>query len=182
MDEDISKIDLAALKVISYPDPRLRTKAAAIVKFDKSLAALATRMLELMREKKGVGLAAPQVGLPLRMFVMNATEDPANDAVVVNPEIRDGIQIRESEEGCLSIPDVRVHVRRPSRCRLIAQGVKGEPIELEGEELIARVWQHETDHLNGVLIIDRMAPSDKIAVRKKLRELEEKFKPPGGQR
>lgn len=179
MDFDLSKLDLAALKIVQYPDPRLRTKAAPIDKPDATVAALARRMFELMRAGKGVGLAAPQVGVPLRMFVMNATEDPANDAVIINPEILDAVQIRESEEGCLSIPDVRVNVRRPSRCRLVARNLKGERIEMDGEDLPARVWQHETDHLNGVLIIDRMSPSDKIAVRKKLKELEDKFKKAG---
>lgn len=176
MDVDLSKLDLPNLTIVNYPDPRLRIKAAPIERLDQHVAALARRMFELMRASKGVGLAAPQVGVPLRLFVMNHTDDPKNDTVVINPEILDGVQIRESEEGCLSIPDVRVNVRRPSRCRLVAQNLKGERIELDGDDLPARVWQHETDHLNGVLIIDRMSPTDKIAVRKKLKNLEDKFK------
>lgn len=175
MEVDFSKLGLAKLNIIHYPDPRLRKRAAAVERFDEQLAALARRMLEMMREAKGVGLAAPQLGLPLRLFVMNATEDPANDLVVINPQISDGLQIKEAEEGCLSIPEVRVNVRRPSRVHLRAQDVTGQSFELEGADLAARVWQHETDHLDGVLIIDRMSPSDKIAVRKSLKDLETKF-------
>ena len=169
-------LDLAKLSIIHYPDPRLRKKGEPVTRFDEELVALSQRMLELMRGDKGVGLAGPQVGLALRLFVMNVTDDPANDQVFVNPEIHDARNPKEGEEGCLSIPDVRGQVRRAFRCRIVAQNVKGERVEAEAEDLVARVWQHETDHLNGVLIIDRFGPSDQMAVKKSLKELEAIYK------
>lgn len=177
--------DYSKLSIIHYPDPRLREKAAPVSRFDSDLAALAARMLVLMREEKGIGLAATQVGIAQRLFVMNVTDDPANDQVLINPVISDGRNPKEDEEGCLSLPDIRGQVRRPNRCRLTAQNLRGETIELEADELVARVWQHETDHLNGVLIIDRFGPSEKMAFKKTLLEMEARFKagekpnPPG---
>lgn len=167
--------DLDNLTIIHYPDPRLKKRAIEIDRFDDDLAALAGRMLELMKDARGVGLAAPQVGLPLRLFVMNATGRADDDLVFVNPRLSAQQGNADDEEGCLSIPDVRVQVRRAVRCRIDAQDVRGEPIAFEGEDLVSRVWQHETDHLNGVLIIDRMSASDRIATRRTLRELEAKW-------
>lgn len=167
--------DWSKLTVLHYPDPRLRKHCEPVTAFDDDLAALAKRLIELMRAHNGVGLAAAQVGVPLRLFVMNTTDDAKNDKVVVNPELVDLQGAKESEEGCLSLPDVRVQVRRAFRAKLKAQDLQGKPLEIEGDDLTARVWQHETDHLNGVLIIDRMGPSDKIATKKALRELEVKF-------
>jgi peptide deformylase len=175
-------IDLESLQVIHYPDPRLRQVAATVTRFDDELAGLAARMFELMRAHKGVGLAAPQVGVSLRLFVMNATGDPGDDRALVNPEIVDPENPREDEEGCLSIPEVRVQVRRAGRCRIKAQDLSGAAIELTDEGLVARIWQHETDHLLGKLIIDRMGPADKIATRQRLRELEEDFRAAAGKR
>ncbi|RMF86188.1 MAG: peptide deformylase [Planctomycetota bacterium] len=163
------------MRIIKYPDPRLRKKCAPVTEFNDELRALATRMLELMKAAPGVGLAAPQVGVLLRMFVCNVTGEEGDDCVLVNPEIRDASGWKEAEEGCLSIPEVYVQVRRSLRCTVVAQDLDGNPIELRGEDLPARVWQHETDHLNGVLILDRMGPADEIATRKKLRELEAQY-------
>ena len=167
--------DWSKLEIIHYPDPRLRQRCEPVTEFDADLAALAKRMLELMRAHNGVGLAAAQVGVPLRLFVMNTTEDAANDKVFANPELLDLTGAKESEEGCLSLPEVRVQVRRAQRGKLRAQDLKGQTVEIEADDLTARVWQHEIDHLNGVLIIDRMGPSDKIATKKLLRELELEF-------
>lgn len=163
---------LQNLTVHHYPDPCLRKVCAPIAEFDGDLAALARRMLELMHAGGGIGLAAPQVGLLKRMFVMNITGEETDDLIFVNPEIRDMHGNREAEEGCLSLPEMYVQVRRAARCRIVAQDLNGAPVELEGEDLLCRVWQHETDHLSGILILDRMGPSDKIATKKKLRELE----------
>ncbi len=167
--------NLDELTIINYPDPRLRERCAPVTEFNGELEALARRMLELMRERRGVGLAAAQVGVPLRLFVMNMTGQPDGDRAYVNPEIRDAVQMREAEEGCLSIPEVTVTVRRAHSCRLVARTLSGEPVELEGEGLQARVWQHETDHLDGVLILDRMGPGDALATRRALRELEDVY-------
>ena len=163
-------------RIVEYPDPRLRQRCAAVKVFDERLAALADRMLELMRERHGVGLAGPQVGACHRLFVCNPTGEPADDHIYVNPELSDLTHPVEAEEGCLSIPEVRVVIRRAGSCRIKAVNLKGEPIEEQAEILLARIWQHETDHLNGRLIIDAMNPTDKIATKKQLATLEERFK------
>lgn len=170
------KFEIEKLRIIHYPDPRLRGKARPVEQFDGELAALAERMHALMREDKGVGLAAPQLGLGLRMFVMNHTGEPGDARTFVNPVIRDKQGAAEAEEGCLSLPGVFVQVRRAASCAIEARDVRGEPIRLEGSELIARVWQHETDHLDGRLIIDRMGPSDALKVKKTLQALEEQYR------
>ena len=169
-------VELQNLTIVHYPHPALRKVCEPVMEFGDELKAFADRMLELMHAGHGVGLAAPQVGVLKRMFVMNATEERGDDMVFVNPEIRDLHGSREAEEGCLSLPEVYVQIRRAPRCRIVAQDVYGQPIELEGEDLVCRAWQHETDHLNGILILDRMGPSDKIATKKRLRELEAAYK------
>lgn len=168
--------DWSKLEVIYYPDPRLRKACRIVEEFDDALAALAGRMLELMRAEQGVGLAAPQVGQQVRLFVCNVTGDPKDDRVFVNPELSELSGEIESQEGCLSIPDVLVTLRRAKHCRLNAKDIKGRPIELEGEDLVARCWQHEVDHLHGRLIIDSMSESDRIANRRTLKDLERKHK------
>ncbi|MCA9243687.1 MAG: peptide deformylase [Phycisphaerales bacterium] len=167
---------LSQLQIILYPDPRLRRKCEPVTDFSPELNALAGRMFDLMREAKGVGLAAPQVGVLLRMFVMNHTGEPGDDRVFVNPRFVDRDGWQEGEEGCLSIPDVRVQVRRAATVKLIAQDLAGVEYEYTSEELIARIWQHETDHLNGVLILDHMRPTDRIATKKTLKELEARYR------
>lgn len=162
-------------RIIRYPDPRLRQICARIREFDERTAALAERMLELMKEGNGVGLAGPQIGVGLRIFVASPTGEPGDAQVLINPELHDLQGAVEAEEGCLSLPDIRVNIRRARKCRIRAQDIHGKPFEMEGEGLIARIWQHETDHLDGKLIIDRMDATDRIANRKKIAELEEKF-------
>lgn len=168
--------DLKNLQVIHYPDPRLRKHSTQVTDFDDTLAALVDRMLELMETGKGVGLAAPQVGINRRLFVMNATGEPGDQRALINPQIREPHGSAEAEEGCLSLPGVNVNVRRAQRCRVTAQDLQGRPLEFEAEDLIARICQHETDHLNGVLITDRMGPSDRIATRKILKALESQYR------
>jgi len=167
---------LEELTIVHYPDPCLRKVCEPITEFGSELTALAERMLELMHAGQGIGLAGPQVGLLKRLFVMNITGERKDDAVFINPEIRDMHGSREAEEGCLSLPEVYVQVRRAARCRIVAQNLSGQPVELEGEDLLCRVWQHETDHLNGILILDRMGPSDRIATKKRLKELEAAYR------
>ncbi len=162
--------------IVCYPDPVLREKCAPIEEFDDSVAALAQRMLEIMKAGRGVGLAGPQVGLAYRIFVCNPTGQPEDDYVYINPELSDLSGAAELEEGCLSLPQVQVLKQRARRCRIRAFNAAGEPIELEGQDLIARIWQHETDHLDGVLIIDRMGPTDRIANKKILAQLEADFR------
>jgi len=164
------------LTIIKWPDPRLKKKSEPVTAFDEDLRKLATRMLELMRECRGVGLAAPQVGRNVRLFVINPTGKPEDDKVYVNPVLSDAEGDEEAEEGCLSLPDVNVKVTRPTASvRMQAQDLSGEPFEQVGSGFITRIWQHENDHLNGILILDRMGPVAKLTYRKRLKELEEEY-------
>jgi peptide deformylase len=122
-----------------------------------------------------VGLAAPQVGKNIRLFVMNHNGEPGSDRIYVNPVLSDADGDEEAEEGCLSLPKVNVMVVRSKAMRMTAMDLHGKPFEQIETGYIARIWQHEVDHLNGVLITDRMGPVAKMAHRKILRELEEKY-------
>ena len=163
------------LAIINYPDPRLRKMSKPVESFDADLRALAQRMFELMREHRGVGLAAPQVGVNLRLFVMNHSGKPEDDRVYVNPILSDATGEEEGEEGCLSLPDINTPVVRARTLRLEAHDLEGNPVTETETGYIARIWQHETDHLNGTLIIDRMGPTAKMAAKKKLKQLEETY-------
>lgn len=166
------------LTIIRWPDPRLKKTSEAVAAIDDDLRRTAEQMLALMRAAKGVGLAAPQVGINRRLFVMNHTGEPGDDRVYVNPTLTalDGDAVA-AEEGCLSLPDIHIDVVRPAHVRLDALDLDGNPITVEREGFEARVWQHENDHLLGILLTDRMSFSDKMKHRRRLRELEAKLKP-----
>ena len=165
-----------ALKIILWPDPRLKKMSTPVQTFDADLRALAARMLDLMREARGVGLAAPQVGQNIRLFVMNATGELQDDRVYVNPVLSDADGEDEVEEGCLSLPGINLDVARPTKVHMQAQDLDGKPIDEVAEGFVARVWQHEFDHLNGVMLTDRMGPVARMANRRTLKELEERYK------
>jgi peptide deformylase len=166
---------LKNLKLISYPDPRLKKSSAPVEAFDAHLRELAERMLQLMREHRGVGLAAPQVGRNIRLFVMNPTGEPDDDRVYVNPQLTDTSGEESAEEGCLSIPGINADIVRSRTATLRAHDLEGKPIELTETGYIARIWQHEIDHLDGVLIIDRMGATAKMMARRTLKDLEEQW-------
>ena len=126
-----TKIMDSRLKIILYPDPRLKKISAPVTAFDQKLADLAAGMFELMREARGVGLAAPQVGVNLRLFVMNHDGDPAHDRVYVNPMLSEADGEEEDEEGCLSLPKVNVKVFRNDTMRISAQDLTGQPFEAD---------------------------------------------------
>lgn len=167
---------LDQIRIVLYPDPVLRKKCAPVVEFDDELASLATRMIELMHEARGVGLAAPQVGVPIRMFVCNDTGEQGADTVWVNPVLSEFEGGAEAEEGCLSLPVVSVVRRRATNCQINGYGIDGVAKEQEGSDLLARVWQHETDHLDGRLIIDAMSSACELANRRIIKQLEADFK------
>jgi peptide deformylase len=129
-------------------------------------------MLTLMKEAKGVGLAAPQVGISVRLFVCNITGEAGDDTVFVNPRFVERTGLMEGEEGCLSIPGVSVSLRRSARAVIEACDLEGRSFRRTGEQMLARAWQHEMDHLNGLLIIDNMSPTDEIANRRAIKQLE----------
>lgn len=161
------------LGIVIYPDPALRRRAAPLERIDDSVRAVARRMHVLMREAGGVGLAAPQVGLAWRMFVANVTGEPEDARVFINPALREPTRQTEPyEEGCLSLPHVTGEITRPRGITIDALDEHGRSVTLIAEGLEARVWQHEYDHLEGVLIIDRMPRADRMANKRALLELE----------
>ena len=160
------------LQIVSYPDPVLRKKCTPVETFDDELAALAERMCRLLHDASGLGLAAPQVGVTIRMFISNSGQEGEDNVMWVNPVLSDLEGAIESEEGCLSIPDVSIPKRRAVHAVLNAFDLTGKPIKAHASDLIARVWQHEVDHLNGVLVIDHMSDTVELANRRILRELE----------
>ena len=140
--------------------------------FDSSLRQLAEAMIEVMYSADGVGLAAPQVGESIRLFVADPrTQEGREPRVFINPVLEYAGQMVGEEEGCLSIPGIQVNIRRPESVCIRAQDLEGNPFEIQSEGFPSRVWQHECDHLDGVLIIDRMTPLDRLSTRKSLKEL-----------
>lgn len=163
-------------RIVLYPDPRLRRKCAPFEGIDDSVGRLAERMLELMHAANGVGLAGPQVGICRRIFVCNPTGESGDDRIFINPVLTDLTGAIEAEEGCLSIPDVRILIRRARRCRISGLDATGRPVEAACEDLLSRIVQHEADHLDGRLIIDRMSGPERIANKKTLAQLEADYK------
>jgi peptide deformylase len=152
---------LALAQIRQYPDPVLRLEAQEVQEFDDELAQLVERMKRLMQDARGVGLAANQVGVLRRVFVIQAAEDEEPRALV-NPVIVERSEESEvDDEGCLSMQGVVVSVERPVRVRIQAHDEQWNAVELELEELQARVAQHELDHLDGVLILDRTTDEDR---------------------
>jgi peptide deformylase len=151
---------MAKLPLITLPDPLLRKRSVAIERTDEELQRLMDDMLETMYAAPGVGLAAVQVGVPIRLIVLDASgdEEEKRPLVMVNPEIvKSGPEMRTHEEGCLSIPDVRIEIDRPSEVTVRYLDREGKPQELVAQGLLATAVQHEIDHLNGKLIIDYLS-------------------------
>ena len=160
-----------------YPAPVLRKRAEPVETFDEELKETIEAMFERMRESRGVGLAAPQVGLKRRILVLNHTGEAGDDLALVNPEIQKAWGPRTvEEEGCLSFPGIYGEVTRPSCVRVKAQTPTGEALLEEYEGFVARVIQHEMDHLEGVLLVDRMSPADKLRNKVAFDELIEDYK------
>jgi len=165
------------LQVIQYPHPALRHVSKPLKKIDAELRDLVREMFELMYKHNGVGLAANQVNLPYRLFVANLEGDPKKGAelVFVNPVISRRKGLDEAEEGCLSLPGLYGYVKRPAAVVVDAFSLEGQPIHLELEGLFSRVVQHETDHLDGRLFIDRLNTTGELTARPILDEFEIAF-------
>jgi len=167
-----------ALQIIHYPHPTLRHVSRPLKRVDGELRRLIAEMFDLMYAHQGVGLAGNQVDLPYRVFVANEQGDPAikeAEAVFINPVLSQGKGQAEGEEGCLSIPGVFAPVVRKERIRVSAYNLAGEPVEGEFSGLWARILQHETDHLDGRLFIDRLGPTQLAELRPALEEFEVEF-------
>jgi peptide deformylase len=175
--EALERRSLALAQVVKFGDPVLRSQASPVSDFDDGLVAELARMVAIMRDAMGVGLAATQLGILRQALVFQAGPD-APATALVNPAIEwTSEELVTAEEGCLSIPGVVVDVERPLYARVTGRGAAGEPIEIEASGLEARVLQHEIDHLNGVLMLERAPRSQRRAALRALRE-GETYAPP----
>ena len=167
------------LRILPYSHPALRFESRPVATIDASLRSVVRSMFDLMYAAKGVGLAANQVGLPYRLFVLNLASDPGkpgDERVFVNPEIVKRHSFIVGEEGCLSFPGLYANVQRARKIKVQAFDLGGQPFEVEAEDLLSRAIQHEADHLDGVLFIDRLTPDLFEKVEAKVRGLERDFK------
>ncbi len=170
MSETTTKIH----EVVKYPDPVLMKRGEAVTVFDAKLQQLVEEMFESMYAAQGIGLAAPQIGLSQRLTVIDCSfrKDPDQKVVLINPEIveRKGKQLEE--EGCLSLPEIREKVSRAAWVKVKAQDVTGKWFEMEGTELLARAMQHEIDHLDGILFIDRLSRLKRDLLVRKIKKMQ----------
>lgn len=161
---------MALREIVIYPDPRLREVAQPVTTFDANLHTLLSDMAETMYVSKGIGLAAPQVGVLQRVAVVDVSAEETHLIELINPEIVSATGETPSEEGCLSIPDYRDVISRSKSVVVKAQNRKGEPFELQASGLLAICLQHEIDHLNGVLFIDKLSRLKKEMFKKWLKK------------
>jgi peptide deformylase len=161
-------------EIVKYPDPVLQRPTEKVTEFDEELRTLAEDMFESMYKAIGIGLAAPQIGVGKRITVIDLSnqKNPKEKIVLVNPEIvhKDGRQVEE--EGCLSLPEIRDKVSRAMKVKVKAQDIEGKWFEMEGEELLARAFQHEIDHLDGILFPWRLSVLKRDLILRKIRKMQ----------
>ena len=164
---------MSVLEVVHYGDPILRKKCNSVKDFLK-LESLLNDMFDTMYEENGIGLAANQVGFDMNLFIIDISgiEEDEKTRVFINGEIINSEGESWFEEGCLSIPDIRLNVKRPDIIKFKYQDEKGQEFEEDFDGLLARAIQHEVDHLNGVFIVDRVSKSEKMSVAKELKDIE----------
>jgi peptide deformylase len=165
------------VQIVYYPHPTLRYKSKPLRRVDNEFKKIVREMFDLMYEHKGVGLAANQVDLPYRFFISNTEGDPAKaeEFVFINPVISRRHGTAEAEEGCLSFPEIYAPVKRSDKIVISAYNLDGEEVSYELSGLFARAVQHEFDHLDGVLFIDRLSPAALMSIKEALSELESQF-------
>jgi len=163
------------LKIVKYPDPVLQQPGEPVTEFNDELRQFVADMFETMYASQGIGLAAQQVGVARRITVVDLSmgKNPEEKMALINPEIllREGRQYEE--EGCLSFPEIREKVVRAAKVRVRAQDEHGEWFEMDGDELLARAFQHEIDHLDGVLFIFRMSPLKRSLSLRRIRKMQQ---------
>ncbi len=167
------------MEVLVYPDPVLRRGGKVVTTFDASLQQLAAQMMEAMYAEGGVGLAAPQVGIEQKLLVLNPSGDPqerSGELTLLNPRITRKKGREFGEEGCLSFPGIQAEVERWLDITLTYQDLTGAEQTLKADGWLARIIQHELDHLDGVVFVDRLTAGEKLRVKAKLLELEEEFR------
>jgi len=164
---------MALMEVLHFPHPVLRKKCDKVEAVDEEIKKIAADMAETMYAEKGIGLAAPQVGITKRIIVVDVDEELIT---LINPEITVSGEKEKMEEGCLCLPKVSVEVERLTLVHMEGMGIDGEKISIDAEDLLARAFQHEVDHLNGMLIIDHLSKVKRDMVVKKFRKLQLKEK------
>jgi peptide deformylase len=167
------------LRIVPYPHPALRYESRPVERIDDDLRTIVRGMFDLMYAARGIGLAANQVAIPYRFFILNLTADPERkdqELVFINPEIVKRHSSIEDEEGCLSFVGVYAKVQRAKKIRVKAFDLGGNPIEVEAQDILSRAIQHETDHLSGRLFIDYLSPDVRTHLAPKVREIEAQFR------
>lgn len=167
------------MEVLIYPHPVLRRGGQVITQFDQALKDLSARMIEAMYEEGGVGLAAPQVGIEQKLLVLNPSgspEDRSGECVVCNPRITRKKGREFGDEGCLSFPDLHAEVERWVTITISYQDLDGAPQTLQADGWLARILQHELDHLEGIVFTDRLSTAEKLRVKPRLQELEAQYR------
>jgi peptide deformylase len=161
-------------EVVKYPEPVLAQRGDEVTVFDEALAKLVDEMFESMYVAQGIGLAAPQIALSKRIAVIDVSfkKNPKDKIVLINPEIVDRTGKQLEEEGCLSLPEIREKVSRAEWVKVRAQDVTGKTFEIEGTELLGRCMQHEIDHLDGILFIDRISRLKREMVLRKIKKMQ----------
>ena len=162
------------MEIVTWPNPVLDSPGEYVTEFDDALKKLVNNMFETMYEAPGVGLAAVQVGVSKRLFVMDCSggKDPEQRIVMINPEVLGVEGAQNGEEGCLSFPGIFTPVERSLRAVVRAQDIDGEEFEIDGLELTARCMLHETDHCDGIVFLDKMSPLKRELVKRKIRKLQ----------
>ena len=168
-------VDINKCSITRFPAPVLGQAAKPIGEITDDVRRLADKMIDIMLETKGVGLAAPQAGVDLQIFVVSIDGTKENAKVYINPEISPSGPLEENEEGCLSLPGIYAKIKRYKKCTVTATDIHGNRFTENAEGLLARAFQHEFDHLQGRLIKDRMGRVAAIAARKRLKELEKEY-------
>ncbi len=173
----MNNIDYDKLDIVRYPAVVLRKKTREVKEGELDLKKLIPKMFEIMYKCDGVGLAATQVGLSYRLFIINVEQDrnKKGEKVFINPAIVEAREFQEGKEGCLSVPGIYVSIRRSLKVKVKGRDENFQEFEMELEGLGARAIQHELDHLNNILIIDRITPAQKIKISGELRKMEKEY-------
>ncbi|MCL5279016.1 MAG: peptide deformylase [Planctomycetes bacterium] len=164
-------IDVDKCKITYYPATVLRGRAAPVEKIDDNIRRLVDKMADILVDKKGIGLAAPQAGVPLRLFIVALSGKREDVRAYINPTVTPHGDLDEAEEGCLSVPGIWAKIRRYKKATVTATDLDGRQFTEDAEGLYARCLQHEYDHIEGTVIVNRMGEAARIAHRRQLKKL-----------
>ncbi len=170
----MTQIDVDKCKMTHYPAAVLGRSAEPVEQIDETIHRLVAKMTDIMIENNGVGLAAPQAGVGLRLFIISLDGSRENVRTYINPTVTTAGDLDEKEEGCLSVPGVWTKIRRHMRAKVTATDLEGNEFTEEADGLYARCLQHESDHLDGMTVVNRMGAAAKIAHRRQLKKLSER--------